>query len=799
MATKRLLGAVAVLLCACLSSAVKVFSPTPLRCSTAPGQDLNCTARISNCMDRKWLQMNSYTPSAPEQLQVSVSSRRDEAGRLQPVLLASWKIKDDGSISYLRATELHVLVMSTNQNLCVRYTFKDRLPMRSPSGEQWSFSADMLVLDPGETYHVSVFNIPKPEINHSNYHVQEDVTVPGCQDPRMKMTQFCIQRGSLWRSNISVTAVSGRSALAASFTPDPLCEDYMIIVNCQTVQHISRIRKANQTTLDETFSLDKWPQSCCQFDVSIKPYFPPCGEDCPRQRKTTDICPSNPTEAPEAPPYTFVAVGVIFMSVVLAVIVFFCCRKSVSGKTDVKAGPEPMKPPPKQPPSVLVIYSQDHHLYRDVVLKLCAFLQAECGIKVVADLLDSTSISMVGRVRWLEWQQQQLKNPSDKILVLCSKGVQAKWKALCGQRQVTLREDILSPTDDMLTPFLNLFLPKMHRAGMLGKYMVAYFSDIANEQDVPSVFDIAIRYNLMKHFEELYFRILDIEKYQPGQVNHIKGIGVDEYFNCPSGKALKNAIETFQAYQLENPDWFDQQCVENEEEILTESHSLIEQMYIPPVLECVPLIKNGHPLYMNEVELNENGNGVHIITPELNPELPLSSVTELLPVVKGENKDQLPSGLDRVWTDHWCPQSPSPESAYIAEPVFNPPPPLLGQNWVSFKSLAHVPTEDERNSLLPMYQPVHPEHASPALQNSLGSNHPESSCVSIQSRYPFSAVSHSQPAEMEEEGDLELKRPSSGSDQGYISKVSSQHERPCKEDPLVALARLQEQLFQQNL
>lgn len=45
-----------------------------------------------------------------------------------------------GSIFNLRATELHVLVMSTNQNLCVRYSFKDKLQMRSPSGEQVSGS-----------------------------------------------------------------------------------------------------------------------------------------------------------------------------------------------------------------------------------------------------------------------------------------------------------------------------------------------------------------------------------------------------------------------------------------------------------------------------------------------------------------------------------------------------------------------------------------------------------------------------------------------------------------------------------
>lgn len=46
-------------------------------------------------------------------------------------------------------------------------------------GFQWSFSADMLVLDPGQSYQVSVFNIPKPELHHSSYDIRENVRVPG--------------------------------------------------------------------------------------------------------------------------------------------------------------------------------------------------------------------------------------------------------------------------------------------------------------------------------------------------------------------------------------------------------------------------------------------------------------------------------------------------------------------------------------------------------------------------------------------------------------------------------------------
>lgn len=479
----------------------------------------------------------------------------------------------------------------------------------------------------------------------------------------------------------------------------------------------------------------------------------------------------------------------------------YLCFCALAGKPAVDNTREEDKKPwqrlPKQSPKVLVIYSQDHHLYRDIVLKLCAFLQAKCGTKVLVDLLDSTSVGMVGRLRWLEWQRQQLKNPSDKILILCSRGVQAKWRAMCGQGQVTLREDTHSPTDDMLTPFLNLFLPDMHSAGMLGKYMVAYFDDISSEQDVPSVFDIAVKYKLMKHFEELYFRILDIEKYQPGHVNYIKGIGREEYFNCPQGEALKNAIETFQAHQLENPDWFERECMDGEEEVITEANMLIDQLQIPPVLECVPVIRDGLPGYINEVQINENGNSVHVLTPELNTECKLLSVAEFTPLVNDESKYQYPSTMDEVLTNYISPHSPSSESVHIVEPVLNKPS-LPRQNCLFHEPLSQVTTEGEKENFQPSRRQLSkPDLRSSGIQNSPDSNFQESS--SMQSKYfPLFDISHFQPVEMEEYEVLEPseKGLSSGSDQGYISKLSSQHDPPLKEDPLVTLRRLQEEQFQ---
>ncbi|XP_017260649.1 interleukin-17 receptor A [Kryptolebias marmoratus] len=722
-------------LCATLSSALDILSGHALNCSR---QDLNCTAT-------------------------------------------------QRSINYLKATELHVLVFSTNENRCIRYSFQDKLQMRSPSGEKWLFSTNVMVLQPSQEYMVSVFNIPKPEQGHTNFDVNKTVLVADCQDPNIKRTQFCLERGSDWQPNIAVTT---NSSLDVSFRPHVLSEKYMVIVSCVDNQRIAEVEKIDQMSLNVTFSLNLWPKSCCKFNVMIKPFFPECGGDCTRQQRTANICSDKKDTPPlDFSPYIFVAMGVVTMCVLLAVSFFLCKKK---GRPAVPPSDKNPPQPPKTPPKVLVIYSQDHRLYRDVVLKLCAFLQAKCGTRVLVDLLDATSVGMVGRVRWLEWQRQRLKSPCDKILVLCSRGVQAKWRAMCGQGPVLLREDVLSPTDDMFVPFLNLFLPDLHQAGTLGKYMVAYFEDISSEQDVPSVFDIGVKYTLMKHFEELYFRILDIEKYQPGQVNHIEGVGGDEYFNCPSGRALKDAIATFQAYQLETPDWFEKECVPREEEVVTEARPLIDPLQTPQVFECVLPIGECLPVFVHGEDLNETCGSVHVLMPDVKPENQAASVAELLPVLNPDWNHRHPLSQVEVLAD----PGSCPQSIYIAEPVLNNQS-AVQENWLSLREhrSAETPTEDdEEESLLSMNNEP---SARSVLQNSVNST------LSSRSYFPSPEISVSQPVELEEdeeeEEELREKRSSSGSDQGYISKTSSEDEAPSKEDPLVTLAKLQEELLRQNL
>lgn len=422
------------------------------------------------------------------------------------------------------------------------------------------------------------------------------------------------------------------------------------------------------------------------------------------------------------------------------------------------AGPPPQEHRLEEHPTLLLIYSRDHPLFLDVVLKLAAFLQAHCGIVVLLDLLDSNTVSQVGLMRWLEIQRNKLQ-PKDKILVLCSHGVQSKWRAMCGQGHVTHQPD------DLIGPFLSLFLSDMHQPGSMGRYIAAYFDDITSERDVPSFFDIAVKYKLMKHFEELYFRVLDMEKYEPRKVNHIQGIGPDEYFTSPSGCQLQNAIDKFLMFQINNPDWFEKDLTEDTDELsLVIEHPLIS--------ERIPLVKEGPKIFNNEVLVSENRDNFYIIAPELNKNFLIS---ENEPVLNVATTSQNPSILE-------------------LQPDFC-------QNLEIFHSkvIPVIPTEDEevpRTSLLQNGERVaaflcqKPEPLEMAEMDFICETEDESIAASDGSDQPPAAGVRV----VQNEGVAGLpwsKVDTSGSDQGYSSRVWTEPDS----DDLRALQQLQQELM----
>ncbi|XP_028814618.1 interleukin-17 receptor A [Denticeps clupeoides] len=558
-----------------LSPAVTMVNPLlllqepPLDCSQ---QGLNCSVKINSCTDAGWVKSRMETPSHPFfqpcDQDEDWGTEKNQRGDLVPVLLLCWRPQSDAGLLILLGTEVQIWEEFTNQSLCIRYLFHNRLSTFSPDMKPWSFSIKAVSVNPAHNYVVLLNNLPKP---NSQEGVKKTISVPDCRSPRMQNCKVCVERGSLWKPHLTWSVENtGRNQLLISFRPWSFSEEYKLAINSTNSHHSHTLWKENRTVLNDTFHIDLYSSSHCRVSIMIQPLSQLCATDCLDHWEKVNVCDRVP------PPVGFawmlpLTLGFFILSAGLVVCFVVSQQRHPQKATSpgASANPSPGQSGPVKmsgPSRVLILYSLDHALYKEIVLKLSAFLRAKCATEVTLDLLDSAELGAVGRVQWLEMQRERVRGSFDKILILCSRGVGVKWKAMCGGPRVTLREDVHSPLGDMLSPALSLIVPEFVRLSSFQKYLVAYFEDVSCEADIPSPFHITVKYKLMKHVEELFFRLLDQEQYQPGRVKRVLGIAEDDYFQCPSGKALRDAVEAFQAYQLSHPNWFEMEIMESEDD-----------------------------------------------------------------------------------------------------------------------------------------------------------------------------------------------------------------------------------------
>ncbi|XP_019371093.1 PREDICTED: interleukin-17 receptor A, partial [Gavialis gangeticus] len=549
-------------------------------------QDLNCLVRNSTCMDESWLQSSTWTPSAPSFLDVFPDVFRDQEEKLLPVLRIEWKVATDASIQYLRGVELAVLRVSSNRQICVQFDFQNNLPLQvRPDGSRWNFTFDRFEVEPGQPYQVTVHHLPKLGVNGDHNCKSKSFKMPDCKDPLMKRTIPCLQTGSLWEPNIYFESLDDKSFLV-SFSPGMEPARYRIHVtssqdeqnSCKkTTQDISE--KGLQQRVNVTFRFEKPIRTCCKYKVQIQPFFANCGTDCTRHLSVFQ-CPPAPTSQPTDDMFMWLywcitGFCVLLVGSVIAGAIYMTqtqpgCHhgKLNSSSMSHELLPPDMPPPKLKPRKVWLVYSADHSLYVDVVLKFAQFMITVCGTEVVLDLLEGHQISEMGAVPWLTQQKKEMEKLSSKIIILCSRGTRAKWQAMLGKAAVRLRQDQRHPAGDLFTPAFNLILPDFKKPACFGMYIVCYFAGISNEEDIPDPFNVTSKYQLMDRFEDIYFRIQDIEKFEPGRIHRIQEITPENCFENPSGWKLKEAVQKFQDWQAEHPDWFEREiCSEDEEDL----------------------------------------------------------------------------------------------------------------------------------------------------------------------------------------------------------------------------------------
>ncbi|KFP91656.1 Interleukin-17 receptor A, partial [Apaloderma vittatum] len=610
-------------------------------------QDLNCLVKNSTCMDTNWQQQ--WTPSAPSSLHVSSDVFRQMDGKLLPVLRIEWKVATDASIQYLQGAELAVMQVNSNQQICAQFDFQNNLPLQvRPDGGRWNFTFDRFEVEPGQTYQVTVYHLPKLGF-HGDYNCKSmSLTMPDCKDSLMKRTIPCINTGSLWEPRIQGKSLDD-ATLLVSFNPWMESTRYKIHVasflNEKKCKMITRdfTESGLQQQVNVTIKIERNIRACCSYEIQIQPFFANCGTDCLRHSAFVPCSPA-PSDTIIWLYWCITGICVLLVGSVIAGVI--CMTKKRAGiwlgqiffylsavpYTDVPL-------PPLKPRKVWIVYSADHLLYVDVVLKFAEFLMTVCGTAVALDLLEDHQISELGPLPWLTRQKKEMEDLSSKIIILCSRGTQAKWQAMLGSEPVCLKQDQQKPMGDLFTPALNLILPDFKKPACFGMYIVCYFEGISSEKDIPDLFHVTSRYQLMDKFEDIYFRIQDLEKFEPGRIHRIREITAENYIDTPSGRKLKEAVQKFKDWQMEHPDWFEREtvCLDNDEELQSLSReSQVDSLLSEPggIVKHQLHLREPDPncCYIVNLHMHEGESRGCKLQPQLNPCGDPTSQTMVLPM-----------------------------------------------------------------------------------------------------------------------------------------------------------------------
>uniref|UniRef100_A0A2K5ECW5 SEFIR domain-containing protein n=1 Tax=Aotus nancymaae TaxID=37293 RepID=A0A2K5ECW5_AOTNA len=588
-------------------ASLRLLDHPALVCSQ-PG--LNCTVKNSTCLDDSWIHPQNLTPSSPKELQIELRFARTQQGDLFPVAHIEWTLQTDASILYLEGAELSVLQLNTNERLCIRFEFLSKLRHHH---KRWRFTCSHFVVDPNQEYEVTVHHLPKPIPDGDPNHQSKNFLVPGCEDTRMKGTAPAAH--ILWDPNVTVETLEAHQ-LRVSFTLWNESTRYQVLLtsfphteNHSCFEHMYHMPAPRPQDFHQRSNITLTLRSlrgCCRHRVQVNDRFLRLGRE--------PGCVLVP-----APPGLAGTEGLG-----PGVSVSTCGLVSLDGLPAAD-----LTPPPLKPRKVWIIYSADHPLYVDVVLKFAQFLLTACGTEVALDLLEEQAISEVGVMTWVGRQKQEMVESSSKIIILCSRGTRAKWQALLGRgAPVRLRCDHGKPAGDLFTAAMNMILPDFKRPACFGTYVVCYFREVSGEGDVPDLFGAAPRYALMDRFEEMYFRIQDLEMFQPGRMHRVGELSGDNYLCSPGGRQLQAALDRFRDWQARCPDWFEREslCPADDQDAPSLDEDVFEEPLLPSgagIVKRAPLVREPGSQACLTVDLlveEEGGAAVAKLEPHLRPQ-----------------------------------------------------------------------------------------------------------------------------------------------------------------------------------
>ncbi|XP_036962122.1 pseudouridine-metabolizing bifunctional protein C1861.05 [Acanthopagrus latus] len=275
--------------CFCLTAVSSSLRTLDMRPDcTQEGLD-NC--KINNCSENLTVQQRRNAPIEPEWDLEQFGVWMDKHDEFVSVMNVTWIIKAGASIHALHGSEINILDLSTNQNMCVRYSYKLG-KQQNPKRERWKFSVDGVVVEPRHTYNVTVFNFPEPEMRDTR--IRKQITIPGCDDRRIQNSVMCLQNGSLWdhnmTANVSVDKEHNMLSIVVSFQAAQYSERYQVSIQSSGFHYSKNVSKENRTSLNVTFEFGLCQLSQCELLIMIQPFFIRCKNDCWRPEMIISHC-----------------------------------------------------------------------------------------------------------------------------------------------------------------------------------------------------------------------------------------------------------------------------------------------------------------------------------------------------------------------------------------------------------------------------------------------------------------------------------------------------------------------------
>ncbi|CAM9369218.1 unnamed protein product [Lampetra fluviatilis] len=569
------------------------FGILPLHDFNCSQLGVECTAEEVNVPPISWFESMNWTPMPPQRMNVTLALVAESTCPIhQAVLNITWQVDTDASILHLEGAEVCVLRHQGSHSLCVRYAFSRFSSSHNPSGRPWEFYFDRFEAEPSMHYTVYIYSLPMAMSGQDDLHISAEIYMPDCRNRNMMLTSNCVKTGSLWQPRVQMSLCENK--LVVNFNTSSIySEKYHVIVqpdqgsqcgNRQRLEQRINETKDQRSTLSD---IDKGLHDClifmeakverksvifdihkglqeCNLSVEIIPFFEACKNDCTRKLvNVTKCCSRGPEELSTTSPCTvpfevkgIVLTGVAVLLLCLLLIAVIVWRKKVASNLPKSNFPRiPLAPRHK----VLLLYSMDHNLYKNVICSLASYLQGFCGFEVILDQLETKNIAQMGNMNWLQARKTEMEGPGNMIMVVCSRGVMVKWRRAMfkeGGEASSRENDCL--IGDMFTPALGLIANDFKNPNAArNKYIVTYFEEFSSEDDVPEILRMALQYKLMTNMRDVYFRICGKEQCGPGVVCRANGISEDDYHTSTTGKHLYEAINKFKMFQKSNPTWFE--------------------------------------------------------------------------------------------------------------------------------------------------------------------------------------------------------------------------------------------------